>query len=196
MDSRESARDRILRVAAHLYAQRGYHATSMRDIAQAAGVTKPLIHYHFASKSQLFASLLQGAVDSCADETRRVQEQNGGARARLAAWNRAMVDLARRSPAVFSFLHQAITLPGTLPLGSDARAEMARFFGTLVEIVRDGQAAGELRGIDPEVVATLPLSILDVYVSAVLCGDRQTLPETLDATMTDLLLNGAGTSLS
>ncbi len=41
----ERARDRIVRAAVRLYPLHGYKGTSMREIAEAAGVTKPLIYY-------------------------------------------------------------------------------------------------------------------------------------------------------
>lgn len=51
-------RRQLLDVALRLFADRGYHATSMNDIAVEAGVTKPVLYQHFASKRQLFSELL------------------------------------------------------------------------------------------------------------------------------------------
>ncbi|HEX6236430.1 MAG TPA: TetR/AcrR family transcriptional regulator [Acidimicrobiales bacterium] len=51
-------RRQLLDVALGLFADRGYHATSMNDIAVEAGVTKPVLYQHFASKRQLFSELL------------------------------------------------------------------------------------------------------------------------------------------
>lgn len=41
-----------------MFAERGYHATSMNDVAEAAGVTKPVLYQHFSSKRDLFVELL------------------------------------------------------------------------------------------------------------------------------------------
>lgn len=41
-----------------VFAERGFHATSMSDIAIAAGVTKPVLYQHFGSKRQLYAELV------------------------------------------------------------------------------------------------------------------------------------------
>jgi len=43
-------RQQLYAVALSLFAERGYRATTMDDIAEAAGVTKPLVYQHFASK--------------------------------------------------------------------------------------------------------------------------------------------------
>ena len=48
----------IARVAARLFAEKGYDATSVREIVEAAGVTKPTLYYHFGSKRELAEALL------------------------------------------------------------------------------------------------------------------------------------------
>src|SRR2546422_9676359 len=50
-------------LAAAAFAARGYHATAMRDIATAAGITKPVLYDHVASKQQLYITLIEGARD-------------------------------------------------------------------------------------------------------------------------------------
>jgi AcrR family transcriptional regulator len=54
-------RRRILDAAAGAFAARGYHATSVGEIAEAAGITKPVIYDHFGSKRELFVALLDQA---------------------------------------------------------------------------------------------------------------------------------------
>ncbi|HEY6318599.1 MAG TPA: TetR/AcrR family transcriptional regulator [Acidimicrobiia bacterium] len=54
----ERRRQQILDVACTVFADRGFHATSMDDIAAAAGVTKPVLYQHFPSKRGLFIELL------------------------------------------------------------------------------------------------------------------------------------------
>lgn len=55
-------RDRILHCARGLFAAQGYDATSVRQIAEAVGVTVPALYYHFASKKALLEAL---AEDHC-----------------------------------------------------------------------------------------------------------------------------------
>ncbi len=66
----------IARVAARLFAERGYDATSVREIVEAAGVTKPTLYYHFGSKEGLAQALLtvpmtafSARLKACLDET-------------------------------------------------------------------------------------------------------------------------------
>jgi AcrR family transcriptional regulator len=60
----EQRRQQLFSVALELFAQRGYRATTMDDIAEAAGVTKPLLYQHFSSKRSLYLEL----VDSIATD--------------------------------------------------------------------------------------------------------------------------------
>jgi AcrR family transcriptional regulator len=60
----EQRRQQLVDVALELFARRGYRATTMDDIADAAGVTKPLVYQHFSSKRALYLEL----VNSIAQE--------------------------------------------------------------------------------------------------------------------------------
>ena len=52
-------RQQLLSVARAVLAQRGYHSTTMTDIAEAAGVTKPVLYQHFTSKRDLYRIVLE-----------------------------------------------------------------------------------------------------------------------------------------
>lgn len=51
-------RQQLLQVALEVFAERGFHPTSMNDLAEAAGVTKPVLYQHFASKRELYLEIL------------------------------------------------------------------------------------------------------------------------------------------
>ncbi len=51
-------REQLLQVALEVFARAGYHGTSMNDVADAAGVTKPVLYQHFESKRELYQALL------------------------------------------------------------------------------------------------------------------------------------------
>lgn len=64
-------RERILEVAAKLFVERGFEATSVRDIAAAIGISNPSLYHHFSSKSALLEQLL---AEPLARSQRAVQE--------------------------------------------------------------------------------------------------------------------------
>ena len=55
----DQRRLQLLEVARDRFAQKGFNATSMDEIAEAAGVTKPVLYQHFPSKSALYVGLLE-----------------------------------------------------------------------------------------------------------------------------------------
>ncbi|GIM97352.1 TetR/AcrR family transcriptional regulator [Paractinoplanes toevensis] len=57
-----TAREEILDAAAELFAQRGYAATSTRLIAERVGIRQASLYYHFATKEQILAELLEATV--------------------------------------------------------------------------------------------------------------------------------------
>jgi AcrR family transcriptional regulator len=70
--------------ALEVFAERGYHTTSIDDIARAAGISKALIYEHFASKQQLHADLLEVQASELyrriADAVDTVEAESGAAR--------------------------------------------------------------------------------------------------------------------
>jgi AcrR family transcriptional regulator len=63
----EQRRTQLLAIAVEIFAERGFHATSMDDIAEAAGVTKPVLYQHFRSKKALYSELLEDVSVQLAD---------------------------------------------------------------------------------------------------------------------------------
>jgi len=51
-------RQQLLDVALRVFSERGFHETSMNEVAEAAGVTKPVLYQHFGSKHDLFRELV------------------------------------------------------------------------------------------------------------------------------------------
>ncbi|MGH2819904.1 MAG: TetR/AcrR family transcriptional regulator, partial [Actinomycetota bacterium] len=56
---RRDRREDILQASLHLFAEKGFHGTSMRDIARAANITEGLIYHYFASKRDLFRAIIE-----------------------------------------------------------------------------------------------------------------------------------------
>jgi len=62
----------IARVAARLFAERGYDATSVREIVEAAGVAKPTLYYYFRSKEGLASALLTVPLSNLVSTLRQI----------------------------------------------------------------------------------------------------------------------------
>jgi AcrR family transcriptional regulator len=63
MSRPSGTKQRIQDVARELFAQQGVHRTSMQEIADRLGITKPALYYHFSSREELVRSIVQPILD-------------------------------------------------------------------------------------------------------------------------------------
>ena len=78
-------REQLLAVALDVFAREGYHQTSMNDVAEAAGITKPVLYQHFPSKLDLYLAVLDLHIDSLVFAIQKAIGANRENSARVAA---------------------------------------------------------------------------------------------------------------
>src|SRR5215210_4436349 len=125
VEQNEMARH-IARVAARLFAARGYEATPVRSIVEAAGVTKPTLYYHFGSKEGLAQALLTVPMTRLAATLREILAGAGDPADQLAEMVEAHFAFCREDPDRARFVYALFFGP----LGSGLAAELARFGAT------------------------------------------------------------------
>jgi AcrR family transcriptional regulator len=89
-ESKERTRQRLLAEAQRLFRERGYAATSLEQIAEAAEVTKGAIYGHFDSKEDLLLSAIEAARDTTPDYVIMLNDRSRPLRERLAEFSRAV----------------------------------------------------------------------------------------------------------
>jgi AcrR family transcriptional regulator len=82
-------RRQLLEVALERFAVEGFHGTSMEEIADAAGVTKPVLYQHFGSKRTLYLELLETVGEELVDKVREAVAAEHGPYQRVLAGFRA-----------------------------------------------------------------------------------------------------------
>src|SRR5512132_1461769 len=68
--SRPARRKQLLRAAREVFVAQGYHAAAMDDIAERAGVSKPVLYQHFPGKLDLYLALLETHAEELAQRIR------------------------------------------------------------------------------------------------------------------------------
>jgi AcrR family transcriptional regulator len=68
-------RDAILQAAALVFQQRGYHGTTMSEIAEGVGLTAGSLYHHFDSKPSLLAAVLNGGLDTALTQIETIMAQ-------------------------------------------------------------------------------------------------------------------------
>jgi AcrR family transcriptional regulator len=100
----EHRRQQLLDVALRLFAARGFKATTMDDIAEAAGVTKPLLYQHFASKRALYLELVEGVAASMLEALGKAVAAADGPRQQVEGGFAAYFDLVVTHADAFALL--------------------------------------------------------------------------------------------
>lgn len=186
----ESARERILRAAARLYASRGFSGTSIREIADTAGVKKPLVFYHFETKENLYRTLFVEAIGVACEGVERVVMGARDARTCLKGILETLVDLARCSPEVYAFVHEVMTRPDRIPSSLGCRTEGDRLLRVLRGAIDQGKLEGIFRDCPTDLILGLPLGVVGMYVTDVLSGVEPEIPESLAACLYDMVSRG------
>jgi AcrR family transcriptional regulator len=97
-------RDRIEQAALRLFVQKGVTDTTVRDIAQALGLSEGALYRHFESKDDLVWQLFEGRYVALATELQTLADAAPDTRARLAAMIRGFCRVHDEQPDLFHFL--------------------------------------------------------------------------------------------
>ena len=82
----------ILDTAQDLFLRYGYQGLSMRQIAEAVGVTKPALYYYFQDKEQLFLAVIQKCLEGIERQIDQIEAEHEDARLRIRQLVKAMVE--------------------------------------------------------------------------------------------------------
>ncbi len=96
-DKAEETQRRIVAAAAELFAEHGYHATSLNDVIAAAGSTKGGFYFHFRSKAELALAVLESTRERFRHEVFAATELHERAADQLVSMVRAIAEVARTS---------------------------------------------------------------------------------------------------
>ena len=183
--------DRILQSALALFSSRGYDATSVREICEAAGITKPTLYHFYGSKEGVYRALVDGVLeDFRAHLTRRLAE-GGPVVARLQRVARSYFDAARGRRELMRFIFSIIhNPPASAPV-----TDFIRFYDEIVQLIAkavdDGVADGTLAPGPTEIRMLLFMGALGEALCGWLIAGRpaELTPELADA-IVDTLVRG------
>jgi AcrR family transcriptional regulator len=91
--TRSARRVQLLEAAREVFGSRGYHAAAMDEIAERAGVSKPVLYQHFPGKLDLYRALVQGASDDMVRTVRAAIRSTTDNKARVQATIQAYFDV-------------------------------------------------------------------------------------------------------
>src|SRR3954447_1591242 len=159
-----SSQARILDAARGEFAQRGFSAARLQDIAERAGIKHPTLLYHFGTKERLYAAVIEQAMEDWAGMTSLAVTRAPRGSARVAALVDAGLEFfASHHDFVVIWRREAIEGGGRL---QQAIVEHMRpFFDRAVAFLRGEVEAGRLREHDPIELMQLVYGAVMTYFS-------------------------------
>src|SRR5689334_13044457 len=103
--------DRILMSSLALFSSKGYDATSVREICEAAGITKPTLYHFYGSKEGVYRALVEGVLQPFRAEVAAVLAAGGSVRQRLRGVAQAYFRSAGTQPELVRFIFGLVHNP-------------------------------------------------------------------------------------
>lgn len=159
---RRTRKEQILEAARRVFAEQGFHATRMSDIAQAAEVSQGTLYHYFRSKDKLFMALLSTWAKRLEDVVKGLPDIPLSATDKMWMMDQVALDFLEANeellPVMLEFWAYALR-------NAEAAASFRSLFQTMqqscTEIINEGIASGEFKPIDVKVISALPLVVLD-----------------------------------
>lgn len=156
----EPTRERILRVAAEVFAKNGFHGTGVAELGEAAGLQRGALYYHIKSKEELLFDLSKRHVEEALERGRPIVQSDLAPAEKFREFAREHLDVVTsRQAEVTVVLREMHALTGER---AEALNELrATYEDLLAAVLREGAEAGVFH--EPDVVTTH--AILGMYNS-------------------------------
>jgi len=162
-------RQRLLSCATQLFTKKGYTATTVREIVEAAGVTKPVLYYYFRNKEGIYLELIREAFarfDALLDNFR---ELRGGVIERLLRLFDQVFSLFMENIEVSRLMYSIYYGP---PQGApffDFDAYHMKFQDTIRRLIREGIHKGEFKRGNANDMVWAIIGAINVAIEVQLC---------------------------
>ncbi len=191
LDSGSDLRARILAEATRLFASKGYAATSVREVVEACGCTKPALYYYFRSKEALFLEAIRAETEFITALIRSHVSREGSARWHMTESMRLYLEHVRANPMGMRLLFRAELQPDEGQPEFDFVTLRATHNAIAHRMLEHGVANGEVRpDVDLEDATMAIMGMADRWFQEWLRGG--TLPLDLPQRVMGIFFDGVG----
>lgn len=178
----------IVQAAINLFQQKGYHATSMQDIADAVGLQKGSLYHYISGKEDLLVVIIHDALGSYNARLAEIRVLDLPVRQRLELAVRShLKGIAENLGMLTIFLRESYALnPDQQRMINE---ESDRYNQMFEELFTEGIQNGEMRDLDPKFATRVVLGACNWFYRWYRPGGAQSIDEMADF-FVDLLFNG------
>ena len=189
----KNARDSILNAAMKLFATKGYAGCSIREICSAAGVTKPVLYYHFQDKEHLYQELMLDIFSHSRKNLMRLEKSDGTIRERLERFVFAEYSDALRDPDSVRLLFRMMFSP----------EEGYPYFNYVEEFQREQKIIADCLNksdedskynVDPDMIATAMMGTMLIQILEFLITGKKTLTQRNVQKLIEMYLPSSGSN--
>ena len=188
-----SARQKLLSAAMDLFTRKGYASTTVREIVEAAGVTKPVLYYYFGSKEGIYVELMRGPLEEFGRLLAAAAGERGTAKKRV-------LNLCDRVFALFEKNIPTVRLMNAIyygpPQGApfiDIEAVHLQFQALLKRVIEEGVRKGEIRKGRTEESMWAVIGALNIAMEVGLCHPEMAIGRKGLARILATVFDGLGT---
>lgn len=163
-------RDRIFASALRHFSQKGFAATSLREVSRDAQTTKPMIYYYFGSKEGLYGSIVRQILEEMADAIRTHLPADANPADLVLAFCDRYLDLFLTQEDVIALVLREVFGLGGVPMAVFARALGEDVRLPLDEVLARGMESGVFRTDHVPTCATAITGILNMFILAHVFG--------------------------
>lgn len=186
---RGSGKEAIRNAAAGLFAEKGFTATTTREICERAGITKPVLYYHFGNKQQLYKELVQDTYYEYRKEISRAARHGRTPREKMLRVLTAIHAYVRRRPEYWRVGFRMVLAPEQESPPVDYVEMSQADEKLLAEIIRAGVRRKELKG-NPEFIASSLVGMTISNILGFLLTGKPALDKTLARNTLALVIEG------
>src|SRR5262252_8827185 len=147
-------REQLIDVATKLFARSGYEATTTAAIAEAAGVTEPILYRHFKSKQELFVAIVREVSNRTLQEWQELIEDVSDPAEKLRVISASLPEHMKKLADYYHVLHGALATSRDKKVMAVMREHYQQIEDFFAEIVADGQKHGPFRSdVTPKAAA-------------------------------------------
>ena len=187
----DSVKATIFKEAAILFSELGYERTSMRQISERVGVSKPAIYYHFSNKQALFEELVNRSFEVSKDHIKYVADSKYDPITKLTVLAKKLFESSKNNPEVARFMHDlsAGTIRKNIKLNHhEVFSKQQEWFN---QILDSGKKQGIIRtDLDNYVFTMAYIGTINMFTISYIKCEIDDLSGDRAEQIIDLLLNG------
>jgi AcrR family transcriptional regulator len=157
------SRAAILEAAKRLFMQDGFRGISMRQIAEAVGVTKAALYYHFQDKEELFVAIVEQYLVEMAALIDQVAHEEAGARQQISELVGRILAQPPQQRSIIRLASQELGNVGPQNRARFLALYHGQFVGRISALLQAGMSRGELRTVEPSIATWTLLGMMYPY---------------------------------